>query len=226
MLNLIRLKRPGGVSAGPSRPRQGPLRPRCLPRLRPHHRAASGAAGGRQVWAGEPQVMVTGPQAEAWDLAFIVEYPGSQAFIDMVRDPDYRERRAAPHRRRGRLPAAAPGAARRRRRASATSWREMREGRHFGAPRGILAAGSAAMLILQAQLRMLRPRPAARQPRRAHLHLRMHLLRRLRGDPAGRRLPQLRRRLSRPGRSARRPCWRNTPPRPSASTKAHAACAA
>ena len=53
--------------------------------------------GSRQVWAGSPQVMVTGPQAEAWDLAFIVEYPGSQAFIDMVRDPDYREN-VVPHR--------------------------------------------------------------------------------------------------------------------------------
>lgn len=47
--------------------------------------------GGRQVWAGKPQVMVTGPAAEAWDLAFIAEYPNSDAFIAMVRDPDYRE---------------------------------------------------------------------------------------------------------------------------------------
>ena len=46
--------------------------------------------GGRQVWAGKPQVMVTGPASEAWDLAFIAEYPNSQAFIDMVRDPEYR----------------------------------------------------------------------------------------------------------------------------------------
>ena len=51
----------------------------------------------RQVWAGAPQVMVTGPASEAWDLAFIVEYPGSQAFIDMVRDPDYRAN-VVPHR--------------------------------------------------------------------------------------------------------------------------------
>jgi len=51
----------------------------------------------RQVWAGAPQVMVTGPASEAWDLAFVVEYPGSQAFIDMVRDPDYRAN-VVPHR--------------------------------------------------------------------------------------------------------------------------------
>lgn len=47
--------------------------------------------GGRQVWAGKPQVMVTGPQDEAWDLAFIAEYPNAAAFLAMVSDPDYRE---------------------------------------------------------------------------------------------------------------------------------------
>jgi uncharacterized protein (DUF1330 family) len=47
--------------------------------------------GGRQIWVGKPQVMVTGPQAEVWDLAFIAEYPTSGAFIEMVRDPEYRE---------------------------------------------------------------------------------------------------------------------------------------
>ena len=47
--------------------------------------------GGRQVWAGKPQVMVTGPGSEAWDLAFIAEYPSADAFIAMVRDPEYRE---------------------------------------------------------------------------------------------------------------------------------------
>ncbi|TAJ70991.1 MAG: DUF1330 domain-containing protein [Phenylobacterium sp.] len=47
--------------------------------------------GGRQVWVGKPQVMVTGPGAEAWDIAFIAEYPSSEAFIAMVRDPEYRQ---------------------------------------------------------------------------------------------------------------------------------------
>lgn len=47
--------------------------------------------GGRQVWAGKPQVTVTGPQSEAWDLAFIAEYPSSAAFMEMVRDPEYQQ---------------------------------------------------------------------------------------------------------------------------------------
>ena len=50
-----------------------------------------------QVWAGSPKVMVTGPAAEAWDMAFIAQYPNTQAFIDMVRDPHYREH-VVPHR--------------------------------------------------------------------------------------------------------------------------------
>jgi uncharacterized protein (DUF1330 family) len=36
--------------------------------------------------------MVTGPQdAEQWDLAFVVEYPSASAFMEMLRDPEYRE---------------------------------------------------------------------------------------------------------------------------------------
>ena len=47
--------------------------------------------GGRQVWVGRPQVVVTGPADERWDLAFIAEYPGGSAFLAMVTDPEYRE---------------------------------------------------------------------------------------------------------------------------------------
>ena len=47
--------------------------------------------GARQVWAGRPEVVVTGPEGERWDLAFIAEYPTAAAFLAMVTDPDYRE---------------------------------------------------------------------------------------------------------------------------------------
>jgi len=47
--------------------------------------------GGRQIWAGRPETVVTGPEGEAWDLAFIAEYPGAGAFLAMVTDPGYRE---------------------------------------------------------------------------------------------------------------------------------------
>ncbi len=47
--------------------------------------------GGRQIWVGRPDVVVTGPADERWDLAFIAEYPGAGAFLAMVTDPEYRE---------------------------------------------------------------------------------------------------------------------------------------
>lgn len=47
--------------------------------------------GGRQVWLGSPELMLIGPSDEQWDLAFIAEYPSVDAFVAMLRDPDYRK---------------------------------------------------------------------------------------------------------------------------------------
>lgn len=46
--------------------------------------------GGMQIWAGRPDLVLTGPQDEAWDLAFIAAYPSGGAFLEMVTDPLYR----------------------------------------------------------------------------------------------------------------------------------------
>ncbi len=47
--------------------------------------------GGRQIWVGRPEGVVTGPADERWDLAFIAQYPNAAAFLAMVTDPEYRE---------------------------------------------------------------------------------------------------------------------------------------
>lgn len=47
--------------------------------------------GGKQVWLGVPELMLIGPAEERWDIAFIAEYPDADAFVAMVRDPDYRQ---------------------------------------------------------------------------------------------------------------------------------------
>ncbi len=47
-------------------------------------------AGGRQTWLGTPRLTVIGPATEAWDLAFIADYPSGEAFLGMLRDPEYR----------------------------------------------------------------------------------------------------------------------------------------
>lgn len=47
--------------------------------------------GGRQFWIGRFDLTVIGPPGERWDLVFIAEYPSAAAFVEMVRDPAYRE---------------------------------------------------------------------------------------------------------------------------------------
>ena len=97
MLNLIRLKPEAAYPAGhPDHGREIS----GADAYRAYGRAIGPVferLGARQIWAGAPQIMVTGPAAEGWELAFIAEYPSAQAFIDMVRDPHYREH-VVPHR--------------------------------------------------------------------------------------------------------------------------------
>ena len=91
MLNLIRLK--ALADYPPDHPDHG----RGLTGLdayRAYGRTSGpifARVGGRQVWAGRPEVVVTGPSDECWDLAFIAEYPSAAAFLEMVTDPEYRE---------------------------------------------------------------------------------------------------------------------------------------
>ena len=47
--------------------------------------------GGRVVWRGRFEHMLIGPGEEAWDECFIAEYPSVSAFVQMIRDPIYRE---------------------------------------------------------------------------------------------------------------------------------------
>ncbi len=47
--------------------------------------------GGRQFWIGRFEHTLIGPQDERWDIIFIAEYPSADAFIEMLRDPAYRE---------------------------------------------------------------------------------------------------------------------------------------
>lgn len=93
-------------------PRQGIIHMLNLVRLRaraayPDGREASGLdayktygretaevfkrVGGRQFWIGRFEHTLIGPQDERWDIVFIAEYPSADAFIEMLRDPAYRE---------------------------------------------------------------------------------------------------------------------------------------
>jgi len=86
--------------------RPGPIHMLNLVKLRdkasyPDARAATGAEAYRSYAResgpvfrriGKPELMLIGPQdREQWDIAFIAEYPSVQAFVEMLRDPAYRE---------------------------------------------------------------------------------------------------------------------------------------
>jgi len=47
--------------------------------------------GGSIVWRGKFELMLIGPAEERWDVCFIAEYPSVSAFVEMIRDPIYRE---------------------------------------------------------------------------------------------------------------------------------------
>lgn len=47
--------------------------------------------GGRIVWRGQFQTMVTGPDDRRWDDGFVAEYPNSGAFFEMIKDADYQQ---------------------------------------------------------------------------------------------------------------------------------------
>ena len=69
--------------------------------------------GGRIMWTANFELMLIGPEAERWDRVFIAEYPSVAAFVEMIRDPVYRE--AVKHRQAAvedsRLIRTAPGQA-------------------------------------------------------------------------------------------------------------------
>jgi uncharacterized protein (DUF1330 family) len=69
--------------------------------------------GGSIIWRGRFELMLIGPPDERWDLCFIAQYPSVAAFVEMIRDPVYRE--AVKHRQAAvedsRLIRLAPGAA-------------------------------------------------------------------------------------------------------------------
>ena len=90
MLNLVRLRAVADYPESHSNHGKGMS---GLEAYREYGRATAAlfaSLGGRQVWAGRPEVVVTGPTDERWDLAFIAEYPNASAFLAMVTNPDYR----------------------------------------------------------------------------------------------------------------------------------------
>jgi uncharacterized protein (DUF1330 family) len=91
MLNLIRLRPLADYPAGHPNHGKGMTGLEAYRAYGRDSAAVFARVGGRQIWAGRPEGVVTGPADERWDLAFIAQYPGGGAFLAMVTDPGYRE---------------------------------------------------------------------------------------------------------------------------------------
>src|SRR5215468_883739 len=91
MLNLIRLRERAEY------PPDHPNHARAMSGLEAYREygrttaALFGSLGGKIVWAGRPEVVLTGPAEERWDIAFIAAYPSAAAFLAMVTNPEYRK---------------------------------------------------------------------------------------------------------------------------------------
>lgn len=47
--------------------------------------------GGGIIWSGDFRLMLIGPGQERWDACFVAEYPSADAFVSMVKNPDYQK---------------------------------------------------------------------------------------------------------------------------------------
>lgn len=47
--------------------------------------------GGSVVWTGAFEFMLIGPHDKRWDRCFIARYPSADAFVEMIKDPDYKK---------------------------------------------------------------------------------------------------------------------------------------
>lgn len=91
MLNLVRLKPFADYPVGHPEHGKGHSGLEAYRAYGRETAALFAKLGGKQIWAGKPELVLTGPTDERWDLAFIAQYPNAGAFFAMVTDPDYRE---------------------------------------------------------------------------------------------------------------------------------------
>lgn len=89
MLNLLRYREVAEYGAGHEHHGKGWTGRRAYEEYGKTSGPIFRRVGGRIVWRGAYQTVVTGPDAMQWDDGFIAEYPNAAAFLEMVKDPDY-----------------------------------------------------------------------------------------------------------------------------------------
>ncbi len=90
MLNLIRYRDIAAYPDGHDHAGKGWTGARAYEEYGATSAAIFERLGGRIVWRGRFETVLTGPAEEHWDAAFIAAYPNAGAFLAMVTDPDYK----------------------------------------------------------------------------------------------------------------------------------------
>ena len=49
------------------------------------------AVGGSIAYSANFEFVLIGPDSERWDIVFIAQYPSTDAFVSMVKNPDYQQ---------------------------------------------------------------------------------------------------------------------------------------
>lgn len=90
MLNLVRFREGADYPAGHACAGRGLTGADAYRLYRQESAPIFARVGGKIVWRGRFEGVVTGPVDEHWDSCFIAAYPSAAAFLAMVTDPDYR----------------------------------------------------------------------------------------------------------------------------------------
>ncbi|MEE9433966.1 MAG: DUF1330 domain-containing protein [Sphingorhabdus sp.] len=89
MLNLIRYREHAGYPEGHEHAGRGWSGKRAYEEYGVTSGPIFTRVGGSIIWRGQIEAVLTGPMSEHWDAAFIAAYPNSDAFFEMITDPDY-----------------------------------------------------------------------------------------------------------------------------------------
>lgn len=90
MLNLVRFRERAAYPVGHSHAARGLTGAEAYLEYGRTSEPIFSRVGGRTVWSGRMEAIVTGPSEERWDRAFIARYPNAGAFLAMIVDPEYK----------------------------------------------------------------------------------------------------------------------------------------
>jgi len=91
MLNLVRLWETARYPAGHTLHGQSLTGLEAYQSYGRESRAIFTDVGGRIAYSAEFEYTLIGPDSEHWDIVFIAEYPSGEAFVSMVKNPDYQK---------------------------------------------------------------------------------------------------------------------------------------